>query len=195
MQRIGIFGGSFNPPHVAHLIGAEVAREALHLDKVLLLPASIPPHKQKMKLPDPAVRLRMVEAAVADNPYLEACDLELRREGPSYTVDTLKELRGQYPGAQFVLIIGMDNLEIFHSWRSSDEILSLAELGVMVRPGYAKEKVKPELLEHVSFVEIPLLEISGTEIRKRIEQGLSVRYFVADPVLRIIEAEGLYKDT
>ena len=89
----------------------------------------------------------------------------------------------------------MDNLEIFHSWRSSDEILSLAELGVMVRPGYAKKKVKPELLEHVSFVEIPLLEISGTEIRKRIEQGLSARYFVADPVLRIIEAEGLYKDT
>jgi nicotinate-nucleotide adenylyltransferase len=195
VRRIGIFGGSFNPPHVAHLIGAEIARVELDLDIILFMPASVPPHKQKMLLPDPQLRLRMVEAAIAGNPCFQASDIELDREGPSYTVDTLNELKLQFPEAQFVLIIGMDNLEIFHSWRSSDEILSLAELGVMVRPGYSKAKVKPELLAHVKFVEIPLLEISGTEIRKRIESGRSVRYIVTDPVLEIIEKESLYKDT
>jgi nicotinate-nucleotide adenylyltransferase len=194
MRRIGIFGGSFNPPHVAHLIGAEIAREALDLSTVLFMPASVPPHKQKMRLPDPQLRLQMVKAAIADNPNFEASDIELKRDGPSYTVDTLRELKQQYSDAQLVLIIGMDNLEIFHSWRSSAEILSLAELGVMVRPGYSKDKVSPELLSHVRFVEIPLLEISGTEIRKRIESIKSVRYMVTDPVMRIIEEASLYKD-
>jgi nicotinate-nucleotide adenylyltransferase len=194
MRRIGIFGGSFNPPHVAHLIGAEIAREALDLSTVLFMPASVPPHKQTMRLPDPQLRLQMVKAAIADNPHFEASDIELKREGPSYTIDTLRELKQQYPNAQLVLIIGMDNLEIFHSWRSSAEILSLAELGVMVRPGYSKDKVSPELLSHVRFVEIPLLEISGTEIRKRIERGESVRYMLTDPVMRIIEEASLYKD-
>jgi nicotinate-nucleotide adenylyltransferase len=194
VKRIGIFGGSFNPPHVAHLIGAEIAREELKLDTVIFMPASVPPHKQKMRLPDPKLRLKMVEAAISDNPSFEASDIELRREGLSYTVDTLHELKKQHPDAQLVLIIGMDNLEIFHSWRASEEILSLAELGVMVRPGYAKEKVKPELLQHARFVEIPLLEISGTEIRKRIESDRSVKFMVTDPVLAIIEAEHLYQD-
>jgi nicotinate-nucleotide adenylyltransferase len=194
MRRIGIFGGSFNPPHVAHLIGAEIAREALDLSTVLFMPASVPPHKQKMRLPDPQLRLQMVKAAIAENPNFETSDIELKREGPSYTVDTLRELKQQYQDAQLVLIIGLDNLEIFHSWRSSEEILSLAELGVMVRPGYTKEKVSAELLSHVRFVEIPLLEISGTEIRKRIESGKSVRYMVTDPVMRIIEEASLYKD-
>jgi nicotinate-nucleotide adenylyltransferase len=194
VRRIGIFGGSFNPPHVAHLIGAEFAREELGLDTVIFMPASVPPHKQKMRLPDALLRLRMVQAAIDDNPCFEASDIELKREGPSYTVDTLRALKRSHPDAELVLIIGMDNLEIFHSWRSSDEILSLAELGVMVRPRYAKEKVKPELLERVRFVEIPLMEISGTEIRKRIESGRSVRYMVTDPVLAIIEQESLYND-
>ena len=194
MRRIGIFGGSFNPPHVAHLIGAEIAREELKLDKLLLLPAAIPPHKQKMTLPASQLRLRMVEAAIADNPCIEVCDIELRREGPSYTIDTLKELRELYPEDQLVLIIGMDNLEIFEQWRSPDEILALAELAVMVRPGYSTENVKPELLERVRFVEIPLMEISGTEIRNRIESGLSVKYMVTDAVLNIIQSEGLYRD-
>lgn len=194
MRRIGIFGGSFNPPHVAHMIGAEIAREALGLSTVLFMPAAVPPHKQKMRLPEAQLRLKMVQAAIADNPCFEASDIELRREGPSYTVDTLRELRLQNPDAQFVLIIGMDNLEIFRSWRSSEEILSLAELGVMVRPGYSREKVSPDLLSHARFVEIPLLEISGTEIRKRIESGKSVRYMVTDPVMKIIEEASLYKD-
>ena len=194
MRRIGIFGGSFNPPHVAHLIGAEIAREVLELDTIIFMPASVPPHKQKMRLPDPRLRLTMVEAAIKDNPCFETSDIELNREGPSYTVDTLRELKRQHPDAQLVLIIGMDNLEIFHSWRSSEEILSLAELGVMVRPGYSKEKVREELLSHVRFVEIPLMEISGTEIRKRIESGRSVRYMVTDPVMKIIEEASLYKD-
>lgn len=194
MKRIGIFGGSFNPPHVAHLIGAEIAREELRLDIVIFMPAAVPPHKQKMRLPDARLRLQMVQAAIEHNQCFEASDIELLRDGPSYTVDTLQELKRQYPDSQLVLLIGMDNLEIFHSWRSPDEILTLAELGVMVRPGYSKEKVKPELLPHVRFVEIPLLEISGTEIRKRIESGRSVRYMVTDPVRAIIEAEQLYKD-
>ncbi len=195
MRRIGIFGGSFNPPHVAHLIGAEIAREELQLDTVIFVPASVPPHKQKMRLPDGMLRLRMVEAAIKNNPCFAASDIELRREGPSYTIDTLRELKQQYAAdTQLVLIIGMDNLEIFDAWRSSEEILSLAELGVMVRPGYTKEKVKPELLDHVRFVEIPLLEISGTEIRKRVESGQSIKYMVTDPVLAIIEEQDLYKD-
>src|SRR5687768_15879515 len=108
MKRIGIFGGSFNPPHVAHLIGAEMAREELELNTVIFMPASVPPHKQKMRLPDARLRLKMVSAAIADNPCFEASDIELNREGPSYTVDTLRQLKSQHPDAQLVLIIGMD---------------------------------------------------------------------------------------
>lgn len=194
MKRIGILGGSFNPPHVAHLIGAEVAKDALKLDTVIFIPASIPPHKQDMTLPNGDMRLRMTEAAIEGNPAFQVSGIELDRTGPSYTIDTLRELRMLYPDAQFVLLIGMDNLEIFHTWRAYDEILRMAELGVMVRPGYSKVNVKPQLLERVNFVEIPLLEISGTDIRHRVKNGLSIRSMVPEPVKRIIEEEALYKD-
>lgn len=145
-------------------------------------------------MPSGDVRLAMVRAAIADNPAFMASDVELKRTGTSYTVDTVHELRAIYPNAQFVLMIGMDNLEIFHTWKSPEEILRMTEIAVMVRPGYKKENVKPELLEHVSFVEIPLLEISSTEIRRRTEQGLSIRYMVSESVKRIIKEEGLYKN-
>jgi nicotinate-nucleotide adenylyltransferase len=194
MERIGIFGGSFNPPHIAHLIGAEIAREALDLDRVILIPAAIPPHKQRMDLPSGEIRLWMLEAAIESNPCFEASDIELTRSGPSYTVDTLRQLKAKNAEAQLVLLIGMDNLEIFDSWRSSDEILSLAEVAVMVRPGHSTERVKPELLERVKFVEIPLLDISGTAIRERVRSGKSIHYWVPTAVERIIESEGLYQN-
>lgn len=192
-MRIGLFGGSFNPPHIAHLIGAEIAYEVLDLDKLLLVPAAIPPHKQDHDLPDPQVRLEMTKAAVADNPRFDVCGIELERSGPSYTIDTVLELRRLYPEAQFVLIIGLDNLEILHSWYRSAELVELVEVAVMVRPGYSTADVSEAMLERVSFVELPLLEISGTKIRQRLHEGKSIQYWVPEAVRAYIKVNHVYE--
>ena len=192
-----MFGGTFDPPHVGHLIVAQDAVEALGLDELRFVVAGDPPHKAESAA-SPEQRARMTEAAVGDDPRLRVSRVELEREGASYTVDTLRRLREDEPDAGFVLLIGADQLRDFASWREPGEIARLARLVVMAREGHDPRRVDPsvDLGVDVEYdvVDVTRVDISSTRIRERISSGRSVRYLVPAAVRRIIEAEGLYRD-
>jgi len=135
MRRIGVFGGTFDPPHVGHLALAEWAREALRLDRVIFMPAARPPHKRRRRVTPADDRVAMTRLAVRGNRHFRVSTLEVRRTGPSYTVDTLRALRKAHPRASFWLLIGEDSLAEFHTWHAPGEILALARLAVAGRPG------------------------------------------------------------
>ncbi len=192
--RLAVFGGSFNPPHVAHLAVAEAAAEAAGLDRVLWMPAATPPHKQDAPGLVPAEhRLAMTQLATDGNPRFAVSDLEVQRGGTSYTVDTLRALRAAHPEADLVLLLGGDSLADFATWRDPAGILALARLVVYRRPGDRLEAVPPSTLERTTFVEAPLLDLSGTALRARLTAGQTVRYLVPDAVLAYVEAHGLYQ--
>jgi len=189
-MKAGLFGGSFNPPHVAHLIVAETVRDQFGLDRVLWIPAFIPPHKQEDQLVAPEHRLEMTRLATQGNPAFSVLDLEINREGVSYTVDTIRTLQEGDPGIDYTLILGGDSLRGFPSWHRPEEILSRVRLIVYDRGGE-----EPLALPYTGQVEVaraPLLDISSTDIRARRSRGQSIRYLVPDPVLAYIEAHNLY---
>lgn len=193
-MRIGILGGSFNPPHWGHLFMAEYVRDALALEAVWFVVAPRPPHK----LEDPELapaedRLRMTQLAVAEAPGFLASDLEFAREGPSYTVHTLEELQTIYPEARLHLILGSDSLRQFASWREPHRIVQLAQLVVVERPGYESELIPAEWRAEVTFLEAPLIGISASAIRERVRRGQSIRFWVPEPVRAYIEERGLYR--
>jgi nicotinate-nucleotide adenylyltransferase len=191
LKRLGLFGGTFDPIHVAHLVLAEQAREQLKLDRVLFMPSAQPPHKLDREISPAKLRLEMVELAVAGFPEFEVSYLEVNREGPSYTVDTLKAVKTKHPDAELFLLLGGDMLADFPNWRSPDEILSLATLGVMQRDGSPTEP--PLMLAgKVQTVNAPLLDISGTDLRRRVKEGRSIRFFVPAAVEAFIRSHGLY---
>jgi nicotinate-nucleotide adenylyltransferase len=191
MRRIGVFGGTFDPPHVAHLALAEWARVALRLDCVIFMPAARPPHKRHLRITSADDRVAMTRAAVRGNPVFRVSTLEVRRRGPSYTVDTVRALRRMHPGASFYLLIGEDSLREFHTWHEPDEILKLARLAVAGRPG-ARGRGGPAEGRRVVMLRNPVLQLSSSEIRARVRSGKSVRYLVPDAVVRHIEKRGLY---
>jgi nicotinate-nucleotide adenylyltransferase len=194
VARLGIFGGTFNPPHVAHLIGAQLALEQLALDRLLFIPTNIPPHKSDHDIAEPEHRLAMTRLAVNDNPLFDVSDIEIRREGKSYTIDTIRELRRQYGSANLYLLIGLDMLAIFDSWKDHDAILQETTIVVMLRPGNRIEEIPETLRTRVTLLEMPQLDISSTAIRKRVAAGLPVRYYVPDDVGAYIARHSLYKD-
>lgn len=195
-RRLGVFGGTFDPPHVGHLAVAQDVCEALELDEVIFVPAAHPPHKDPGELAPAHLRLRMIRAAVADDPRFRVSELELRREGVSYTVDTLAQLQEAEPDARLHLILGVDQWQEFGSWRRPRAIARMARIVVMTREGDGPGSPDPgpdgEALPE--FVEVPVtrMDISSTHLRARIEAGRSVRYLVPDTVRGIIEAAGLY---
>lgn len=192
-MRVGLFGGSFNPPHVGHLAVAEAAAEAARLDRVLWMPAATPPHKRDDRaLASAADRLAMVRLATAGNERFEVSDAEIARDGVSYTVDTLRALAGERPGDTWHLILGGDSLAAFPTWREPDAILALVRLLVYARPG-APVDVSPELAPHVDLVAGPMLDLSSTALRARIASGHSVRYLVPDAVRGCIAERRLYR--
>ena len=190
-ERLGILGGTFDPVHCGHLLLARYVQEALDLDRVLLVPAADPPHKSEVPTP-PEHRWRMVCAAVEGHDRLEACDLELRRPGVSYTVDTLRRLRDQGPGDERFLIIGADNVPELESWHDPEGILELAAV-------IAGSRVEAEALpagafsDRVERVDTPVFDISSTEIRRRVRFGRPVRCLVPEAVERYIADHGLYE--
>lgn len=205
-MNVGVFGGTFDPIHLGHLRVAEEVGEALGLDRVLFMPARLPPHKTGVEIP-PEMRLEMVRRAVAPNDRFEASDLELRREGPSYSVVTLKELRRTLsPGDRLWFLLGEDAFREIHTWHRFPEIFEEADLAVMRRPPGAGELRPPASLawefrptesgfrhrsgREVRFVPVTLLDISSTRIRRDLEEGRSVRYLVPDSVLECL-ASGL----
>ena len=191
-QRVGLFGGSFNPPHLAHLIVAEQVREQAGLDRVLWVPCHTPPHKDEQELAAPRHRLAMVRLAVEGNPFFEVSDIEIRRGGRSYTIDTIRALQAQHPDWELMLILGEDSLRTFHTWRAPEEIVARVPLIVYHRPDAPDHPVDPRFLARTTFVEAPLLEISATEIRRRCREGRSIRYLVPELVRQYIIKNQLY---
>ncbi|TVP55072.1 MAG: nicotinate (nicotinamide) nucleotide adenylyltransferase [Gemmatimonadales bacterium] len=195
-ERIGLFGGSFDPFHLGHLAAAQDVLERLDLSRVLFMPSATPPHKETSELTPAGLRLRMVRSGVEDDPRFDVSDLELRREGPSYTIDTLRELRGESGGARYHLIMGADQWSAFGQWREPWEIARMASIVVMTREGEGAEALEPGFPggEEPPRIEVPVIrfDLSSTLIRERVRAGRSIRYLVPESVRRIIEAAKLY---
>lgn len=199
-QRIGILGGTFDPPHIGHLWLASLAADALALDRVLLMPAARPPHKGGQPISNAADRILMTRLAIADNPLLEISLVEMERSGPSYTVDSLRELQDHYGGsARLFLVMAADSLAQIDTWREPDRILQLAEWAVGPRPGSAlpdRAALRDRFgkaADRIHLLEGPALQVSGTEIRRRVAAGRVIRYLVPAAVEELIRARGLYR--
>ncbi len=192
--RVGVFGGTFDPPHVGHLALAEWARDELALDRVLFVPAGLPPHKRGERRSDAKHRLAMTRAAVRGHAAFAVSDVELRRAGPSYTVDTLLELARRDPRAERFLVVGGDMFEIFAKWRSPELILSLATLVVALRPGSPRPRRSrwDSVGRGVRWLDNPALDVSSRAIRARAAAGRSLRYLVPDAVARYVARHALY---
>lgn len=188
-MKIGILGGTFNPIHIGHLILAEEAREKIGLDKVIFVPAYFPPHKENSDIAGAKHRLAMVRLATSDNKNFSVSDLEIKRDGRSYTIDTIKELKVVYPKDDLYFIIGSDLLEYLDEWKDLDEIIKLLKFIVATRPGYPLEKIP----SHIATIPIRAVDISGFEIRKAIKENKSFRYLVPAAVYDYINRERLYR--
>jgi nicotinate-nucleotide adenylyltransferase len=187
-MKTGIMGGTFDPLHHGHLRAAENARQALGLDRVLFMPSRIPPHRPQAWA-SAADRYAMVTLGTAGHPFFDASDLEVHLEGPSYTVNTLNALRERRPGVRYTLILGSDAYAEIGSWHRLADVLGLAELAVVARPGVPLAAEGPAATA-VRSSEIPL---SSTFIRSELKEGRSVRYLVPDAVMDYIEKRGLYR--
>ncbi len=190
-MRLGVLGGSFDPPHVGHVAVAERCGAALRLERVFLIPAYQPPHKLHRTLNPFAVRLAMVRAAIVGHPGLEALALEGERGGVSYTVDTLRELHRRFPRGEFWLLLGSDSLRELAGWLDPEGIAALARFAVY-RRGEERLVVPPALEPRIDLVAGDLEPASSTEVRDRVARGLAVDALVAPAVLAIIRREGLY---
>lgn len=190
-MTLGVFGGSFDPPHVGHAIVARYARERLGLDRVVVIPAARPPHKPDRRLAPAALRLAMIEATFGHDAGFTIDTSELDREGPSFTVDTLRAMRRASPEDELVLLIGSDQAREFWTWREPEAILALATVAVLARADGA-EREPERSVPHVR-VDVPRIDLSSSEIRRRVEAGLDIRHMVPDAVRAIIETEGLYR--
>jgi nicotinate-nucleotide adenylyltransferase len=190
--RIGVFGGTFDPPHVGHMLAAVDACEALSLDKLIVVPAA----SQPLKSDSPALasagdRLEMVKRAVGEDKRFEVSAMEIERGGLSYTVDTLETLARENPGAELVLIVGMDAIVAFDKWKSPDRILELASVAVLARSG--DHRMAAAVGAGVTMVGTRRVDVSSSEIRQRIAEGKSIHGFVAESVETYIASENLYR--
>lgn len=198
-RRLGLLGGTFDPIHYGHLIAAQTACEGLALDGVLFVPCGIPPHKDAAAVAPAADRLALTTAATADNPRFKVSRVEIDRSGPSYTYDTLALLSQQYEGDEWFVLIGLDAFAGIFSWHRWEDLFHLAEFVVVGRPGYngsllekTLARLTPGQRQRVRSLSIPSLDISSTDIRRRIRAGRSVRYLLPEAVRRIIKEKGLY---
>ncbi len=191
--RVGVFGGTFDPPHRGHAVVAGEVVKAVGLDRMLWVPASIPPHKTGWPVTSAEVRSRMVGATIRDDPGFELCALELERGGVSYTVDTLRALKAAHPEWSLVLVIGEDLLAGFSAWKEPNAILELAEVVAISRAGTATGGLSAEVDFPVRIVPVTPVDISSTRIRERIRRRKSVRAMVVTRVMSIIESERLYQ--
>jgi len=199
LERIGVFGGTFDPPHLGHLILAEMAREQLRLDRLLFLPAGRSPLKPEVKMASDHHRSAMLDLALAHMPEFELDLTDLERPSPSYTVDTLALLREAYgPEPEFFLLIGEDSLVDFPRWRAPEQIIDAARLAVFDRPGFRAdldtlEDAVPGIRNRIERIEGPRIGISATGLRQRIRQGRSIRFQVPWVIESYLQEQGLYR--
>jgi len=198
--KIGLFGGTFDPPHIGHLILASEAVHQLGLSRLLWMLAPDPPHKLEQPITPLQHRLEMLQRMISDNPTFEVSYLEINRPGPHYTIDTVRLLAQQEPNADIVLLLGGDSLRDLPTWRLyADLVAEVTKIGVMRRPGDpfdmpALEAIIPGLTEKVIFIDAPLQDLASREIRRRIADGEPYRYYVFPPVYEYIEANHLYRE-
>jgi len=197
MEKTGLLGGTFDPIHIVHLFMGTLALEELGLEKVIFMPAKVPPHKDRGSIAPAEHRLAMAELALRDHDLFEVSDLELNRDAPSYTIDTVRRLRGALgPGAELYLIMGSDSLLDLGTWKDHEELLSLVTVVVYPRPGHAADLSR--VSESGDMVTLSAdgigFELSSSAIRRRVSRGKSVRYMVPGPVEEYIAEHGLYRE-
>ena len=188
-MKIGILGGTFNPIHLGHLILAEEVRQKLGLAKIIFVPANLPPHKDNGEIVPAYHRLKMLKLAIRNNPYFSVSDIEIKRGGRSYTIDTIKEFTGTYPEDELYFIIGSDLVRYLNEWKDVREIIALVRFIVATRQGYPLEN----LPGYMTTIDIRAIDISAFQIRQCIKENRSFRYLVPEAVRQYIIREGLYK--
>jgi nicotinate-nucleotide adenylyltransferase len=195
--RVGILGGAFNPPHVGHLVGAQEAVVQLELEKVVFMPVGQAPHRDLQEDPGAEARLEMVELAVADDGRFATSRMELDRPGPSYTADTLRNLRETAPDDELFLILGGDQAAALPDWHEPETVLSLATVAVVERTNWSRNAIGIKVgrlpgADRIRYLDMPLMQVSSSTIRRRVAEGLPIRYLVPDKVADYIGANGLY---
>jgi nicotinate-nucleotide adenylyltransferase len=199
MMRLGIFGGTFDPPHIGHLILACEARSQLQLDRLLWVLTPYPPHKQNQSVSSLEQRLALVESALAPDASFELSRVEIDRPGPHYAADTIERLQVSYPGSELVYLIGGDSLRDLPTWHEPLRFLrNISGLGVMRRPGdridlETLEQALPGLRDKLRVIQAPLLEIASSDLRKRIASGQPFRYYLPPAVYNLINERGYYR--
>jgi nicotinate-nucleotide adenylyltransferase len=195
--RVGILGGAFNPPHVGHLVCAQEALVQLELEKVVFVPVGQAPHRELEDDPGAEARLEMIELAVGDDARFATSRAELDRPGPSYTADTLRDLREKAPDDEPFLILGGDQAAALPNWHEPEAVLSLATVAVAERTNWSRNAIGIKVgrlrgAERIRYLDMPLMQVSSSAIRRRVAEGLPIRYLVPDKVASHIGAHGLY---
>jgi len=188
-MKVGIIGGTFNPIHIGHLILAEEAREKLGLARVIFVPTYFPPHKGNGDIAKADERYKMVKLAIKGNRNFKASDIEIRRAGLSYTIDTLRAFKQRYPRDELYFITGSDLLKYLTEWKDLDEIIKMVKLIVATRPGYPLDRIP----SYITTVAIRAVDVSAFEVRQAVREGRSFRYLVPEAVCKYISKKGLYR--
>ena len=189
-----IFGGTFDPPHIGHLLIAQTVFESEKFERLIFVPANISPAKKNGDSSPPEERSKMLEIALINNPNFEISDLEINREGISYTVDTIREFvdKLKLDKKDLFFLMGSDTLKSFHTWKDPEKILSLCNIIVAIRPGFTPSDIPQWVLDSVRFANIPRFEVSSTNIRRRWREGKTIRYMVTKEVWEYIDEKDLY---
>jgi nicotinate-nucleotide adenylyltransferase len=195
--RVGILGGAFNPPHLGHLVCAQEALVQLELDKVVFVPVGVAPHRTLDDDPGPEARLEMVELAIADDERFTTSRIEMDREGPSYTADTLEQMREESPEDELFLILGGDQAAALASWHEPEKVLERATLAVFERLSWGRNAIVIKIgrlvgARDVRYLDMPLIQVSSSAIRRRVREGVPIRYLVPDQVVDYIATNKLY---
>jgi nicotinate-nucleotide adenylyltransferase len=192
LNRVGIYGGTFDPIHIGHLVTAQSVREIRSLDKIIFVPAYLSPHKLDIKASSPKHRINMLKRAIEGVDFFDISDFELKQKNISYTIDTIKELKKIYD--EIELIIGYDNIFKFYTWKDPDEILKLAKLVVLKRKSSYPPPYEDKYYNQAEFVQTRGIEISATDIRERVKHGQPINYLVTKEVKEYIFEHNLYKE-
>ena len=189
-----IFGGTFDPPHIGHLLIAQTVFESENFERLIFVPANISPAKKNGDSSPPEERSKMLEMSLTNNPNFEISDLEIKREGISYTIDTIKEVADKLKldKKDLFFLMGSDTLKGFHNWKNPEKIIKICNIIVAIRPGFTPSDIPQWVLDNVRFANIPRFEVSSTNIRRRWREGKTIRYMVTKEVWEYIDEKDLY---